>query len=77
MKDKPELHFQSRHESGNIYHVLWEVRKIMRKERRITEFNDMRDEVECSRSYEEALEIMGGHVTLIDDDTGTIYNGRP
>ena len=73
MKEKPTLHFQSRHETGNIYWILWKVRDIMRKDRMITAFNNMRDAVEESGSYEEALQIIGLHVRLIDDDTGREY----
>lgn len=67
------VHFQSRHESGNIYWILAEVRKIMRKGRRITEYNDMWQEVQNCGSYEDALQIIGQHVRLIDDDTGKEY----
>lgn len=70
MKEKQIVHFQSRHESGNIFWILGAVRKIMQKERRITEYNDMWEAVQKSGSYEEALQIIGQHVWLIDDDTG-------
>lgn len=66
---KPTVHFQSRHESGNIYWIVGMVRDVLRKQRRITEFNDMRDRVFLSGSYQEALAIIGEYVTLVDDDT--------
>jgi hypothetical protein len=67
------IHFSSRGPSGNIFAVLAEVRKVMRKERRITEYNNMWEEVQNSGSYEAALEIIGRHVPLIDDATGDTY----
>lgn len=65
--------FNSRKESGNIFFILGEVRKLMRKQRRIIEYNNMLEEVENSDSYEEALKVIGQHVTLIDEATGIIY----
>lgn len=67
------IHFNSRGASGNIFAVLAEARKVMRKERRITEYNNMWEEVQNSGSYEAALEIIGKHVPLIDDATGKKY----
>ncbi len=67
------IHFNSRGASGNIFAVLAEVRKVMRKERRIIEYNDMWEEVQNSGSYEAALEIIGRHVPLTDDATGKKY----
>ena len=67
------IHFNSRAESGNIFHVLGRVRMVMQKERRITEFNDMWEEIQKSGSYEAALGIIGKHVALIDDATGRGY----
>lgn len=67
------IHFNSRTESGNIFHVLARVRMVMQKERRIIEFNNMWEEVQNSGSYEAALEIIGKHVPLIDDNTGKEY----
>jgi len=67
------IHFNSRGASGNIFFILGEVRKVMRKERRIIEYNDMWEEVQNSGSYEDALEIIGRHVPLTDDATGKKY----
>ena len=67
------IHFSSRGPSGNIFAVLAETRKVMRKERRITEYNNMWEEVQNSGSYEAALEIIGRHVPLMDDATGKKY----
>lgn len=65
---KPVIHYRSRHETGNVFWIIGEVRDVLRKQRRITEYNDMRDRVFASGSYQEALAIMGEYVTLVDDD---------
>ena len=65
---KPEIHFQSRHESGNTLYILGMVRDALRKQRRYTDYNNLRDAVLNAGSYEEALALMNEHVTLIDDD---------
>jgi hypothetical protein len=43
--DKPIVTFDSAGPSGNIYHILAEVRAVMQKARRIVEYNDMREEM--------------------------------
>lgn len=74
MKSQSELHFESCGESGNIFFVLGRVREIMRKQRRIIEYNNMWEEVQNSGSYESALAIIGHHVKIVDDSTGKIYS---
>lgn len=69
MMTKPEVHFQSRHESGNIYALLGLVRWQLRKQHRITDYNNLRDRVlNEARSYDEALGMIREIVDLIDDD---------
>ena len=65
---KAVIHFRSCHETGNVYWIMGAVREALRKERRISEWNDLRDAVTSSGSYEEALRLMNEHVHLIDDD---------
>ena len=65
---RPEVHFQSRHESGNTLYILGLVRNALQKEHSITEYNDLRDAVFSAGSYEKALRLINQHVTLIDDD---------
>ncbi len=73
MMNKPEVHFQSRHESGNIYATLSLVQWALRKQHRITDYNNLRDRVlNEAQSYDEALSIIREVVDLIDDDG--IYN---
>ena len=67
-KERPELHFQSRHASGNTLYILTMVRDVLRKQRRYTDYNNLRDAVLNAGSYEDALQLMNGYVTLIDDD---------
>ena len=64
-KDKPVVEYDPYGHTGNIYWILGEVSKIMRKQRRIIAFNDLRDRVFESQSYEEALAIIGEEVTLV------------
>lgn len=66
--EKPTVHFHSRHESGNIFVILALVRREMQKQRRITDYNNLRDRVTSSGSYEEALAIIRETIELIDDD---------
>ena len=73
---KKALHFNSRGKSGNIFFILGMVRVTMQKQRRIIEYNNMWEEVQNSGSYEAALEIIGQHVTLIDDATGRKYGNE-
>ncbi|MBE6624395.1 MAG: hypothetical protein E7622_01995 [Ruminococcaceae bacterium] len=64
-KEKPIVKYDPTGHSGNIYWILGEVSQIMRKQRRITAFNNLRDRVFEAKSYEEALEILGEEVTLV------------
>ncbi len=66
MMDKPKIMFDSRGESGNIYWILGKVQLAMKKQRRYTEFNELRDRVFESKSYEDALAIIGEYVNLVD-----------
>ena len=65
--NKPELRFDSRGETGNIYWILGELSSIMRRENLISVYNEIRDRVFKAQSYQEALEIIGEVVTLIDE----------
>ena len=64
---KDVIHFQSRHESGNIYWIMGKVRDIMRKERRITDWNNAWERIQKT-DYAGALAILRELVDLIDDD---------
>ena len=65
---KPELRYNSRGETGNIYWILGELSRIMRSQNQISAYNEIRDRVFKAQSYQEALEIIGEVVTLIDEN---------
>lgn len=60
------IHYDSCGETGNIFWILGELQKGLRKQRRINDFNEIRDRVFEARSYKEALAIIGEEATLID-----------
>ena len=66
--NRPEIHFASKHSSGNIFWIMGAVRDALRKQRRISEWNDLYQEILNSGSYEEALGKINKLVHLIDDD---------
>lgn len=68
MVKKATVHFHSRGESGNIYAILAKTSAALLKAGRIGEFNELRDAVTASRSYEEALKRIREKIELIDDD---------
>lgn len=65
---RPTVKFTSSGESGNIHHILALCGRELQKQRRITDYNTMRDRVFDSRSYREALAIVREYVNLIDVD---------
>ena len=69
---KGRVEFHSRGQSGNIYYIIGATREVMKKQRRILEYNDMWDEVQNAHSYPEALKIIAKHVELVDLDG--VYN---
>lgn len=66
--EKQTIVYDSRGATGNIFWLLGELRQIMRKQRRYTAFNEIRDRVVAAGSYNEALQIMSEEVTLVDRD---------
>ena len=63
---KPELIYDSRGESGNIFWILGQVRRLLREQNRLTAYNELWERVQRAGSYKEALDIIGEEVTLID-----------
>ena len=53
--NKPELIYDSRGESGNIFWILGQVRRIMQREHRLSDFSRLMERVQSSGSYKEAL----------------------
>lgn len=63
---KPVLRYDSRGPSGNIFWILGQARRLMRLFGRETAWRSILDRVQSAGSYDEALEIIGEEVTLID-----------
>lgn len=63
---KPELIYNSRGESGNIFWILGQVRRLLREQNRITAYNELWEHVQSADSYNDALQLIGEEVTLID-----------
>ena len=64
--DRPTIYFDRSGPSGNIYAILGAVSQELRKQRRYTEFNNLRDRVFEAESYEQALQIIGETVDLVE-----------
>lgn len=64
---KAIIHFRSCRETGNIYWIMGAVRDQMRKERRITDWNNAWERIQQT-DYAGALKILRELVDLIDDD---------
>jgi len=65
---KAEVHFRSRHESGNIYWIIGAARVELHRQQRIMDYNQMRDRILASHSYDDALAIIREYIDLVDDD---------
>ena len=61
---KPLVEFSRHGRTGNIFHILAMCQLALKKQRRITEFNDVLEKVHNCGSYEEALKIIGEVVEL-------------
>lgn len=68
MNKRVTVTIASRGTGGNIYAILGEVRQAMRKAQLITAYNDLRDDVLSSNSYNEAIARIRQTVNLIDTD---------
>lgn len=64
---KPEIRYNPRGETGNIFWIMSQLRKVMREQRRIDAFNQIWDRVQQSKSYEEALKIISEEAELIEE----------
>lgn len=64
--NRPTIYFDRSGPSGNIYAILAAVSQALRRQRRYTEFNNLRDRVFEAESYEEALRIIGETVDLVE-----------
>lgn len=64
--EKPTIYYDRRGPSGNIYAILGSVSQELRKQRRYTDSNTLRDRVFEAKSYEEALQIIRETVNLVE-----------
>ena len=63
---KPVLEYDSRGPQGNIFWILGQAQRLMKRNGRIAEWKDIWERVQSAGSYEEALAIIGEEVTLQD-----------
>ncbi len=63
---KPVLKYDSRGSEGNIFWILGQVRRLLRDQNRITAYNELWERVQSAGSYNDALQLIGEEVTLID-----------
>ena len=65
-KQKETIIYDSKGPSGNIFFILNAVRKVLQKQQRITEYNDLREKVKSSESYDQAIAHINEYVNLKD-----------
>ena len=64
--EKPILEIDISGSDGNIYVIMGLVRQILRKQRRYTDWNNLRDAITSSKSYANALREINKVVELVD-----------
>ena len=64
--EKPVLEIDISGPDGNIYVIMGMVMQILRKQRRYTDWNNLRDAITSSKSYTNALREINKVVELID-----------
>lgn len=65
---KGTVEFHSKGPTGNIYYIIGAAQSIMRKQRRINEYNKMWESIQKAKEYKEALKIIAKHINLVDLD---------
>lgn len=63
---KPVLKYESRGPEGNTFWILGQVRRLLQEQNRITTYNELWERVQSADSYNDALQLIGEEVTLID-----------
>lgn len=74
MVRKPIMYIDITGPDGNIYFILGKVSDIMKKARRITEFNNLRDQV-YQGTYFQALYRISKVITMVDTSEAQILAG--
>ena len=64
--EKPILEIDISGPDGNIYVIMGLVMQIVRKQRRYTDWNNLRDAITSSKSYANALREINKVVELVD-----------
>ena len=67
--EKPILEIDISGPDGNIYVIMGLVMQILRKQRRYTDWNNLRDAITSSKSYANALREINKVVELVDIST--------
>lgn len=65
---RPQIEFHSSGPEGNIFYILGKVRDALRKQSRITDYNNLWEKVQNCKSYQEALSEIRQIVDLTDLD---------
>lgn len=65
---KPVLKYESRGPEGKIFWILGQVRRLLQEQNRITTYNELWERVQSADSYNDALQLIGEEVTLIDTE---------
>ena len=65
---KPIVEYTRKGPRGNVYYILGQVRDALRKQHRITDYNNMWEKIQNCHSYEEALDSMKEYVELVEKD---------
>ena len=63
---RPVIEYSRSGLSGNIYYILGMANIALRKQHRITDYNDMWEKVQKSKSYEEALDAIREYCDLVE-----------
>lgn len=58
--------YDSQGPSGNVFAIIGQAGVVLKKQKRIDEYNQLINEVTKSKSYEEALKIISKFVDLVD-----------
>ena len=59
------IQFDRNGETGNLFYILGQARKVLQKQRRINDYNEMWARVQKG-DYENALKVIGEYVELQD-----------
>lgn len=63
---KPVLKYDSRGPEGYVFWILGHVQRVMQCDGRSAEWEELWERVQSADSYNDALQLIGEEVTLID-----------